>query len=37
MTLADIAIYLALIVFVVARSAAGRPVGRPEGPSPLDR
>lgn len=33
MTLANIAIYLALIVFVIARCMAGRP----EGPSPLDR
>ena len=37
MNLANIAIYLALIVFVIARSMAGRPVGRPECPSPLDR
>ena len=36
-TLADIAIHLALIVLVVAGSAARRPVGRPEGPSPLVR
>lgn len=33
MTLANVAIYLVLIVFVIARRMAGRPAG----PNPIDR